>query len=40
MPKWVETFALWIGLGFLLLLFISGLWVECTVTDPEYFFSR
>ena len=25
---------------FLLLLLFNGFWAECTVTDPEYFFSR
>ncbi len=29
-----------IGLLFILLLAISGLWAECTTTDPEYFYYR
>ena len=31
---------LWAGFVLIFLLLFSGFWAECTVTDPEYFFSR
>ena len=31
---------LWVSIILIVLWFFNGIWIECTVTDPEYFFSR
>jgi hypothetical protein len=40
MRNTLETIAICVLILFLVALFISGIWAECTVTDPEYFLDR